>query len=118
MLATPLPPAGNAALTAAFETAAVVDVLAGDEELRRRASPGAWEAGIELKDQGLANLRLVSRDRIEAMVWDGRAEEVELQLTERGLAWSCSCGLSGALGYCSHAVATILLNAERQRPAG
>lgn len=95
----------------------MVDILAGEEELRRRASPGAWEAGIELKDQGLATLRLVSRERIEAMVWDGRAEEVELQVTERGLAWTCSCGLSGALGYCSHAVAAILLNAERRRGA-
>ncbi len=95
----------------------MVDVLAGDKELQRRASPGAWEAGHDLKDQGLATLRLVSRERVEAMVWDGRAEEIELQLTERGLAWSCSCGHSGALGYCSHAVAVILLNAERQRPA-
>lgn len=94
----------------------MVDVLVGGEELRRRAAPGgAWEAGIELAEQGLATLRLVSRERVEAMVWDGRAEEVELQATERGLAWRCSCGLSGALGFCSHAVAAILLNAERQR---
>lgn len=91
----------------------MLDVLTTEGELRDRAAPDAWEAGIELTEQGLATLRVVSRERVEAMVWDGRAEEVELQATERGLAWRCSCGLSGALGYCGHAVAALLLTAER-----
>jgi uncharacterized Zn finger protein len=93
----------------------VPDVLPRDDRLEDRASPGALEDGRELKEQGFVNLRVISSNRIEAMVWDRRAEVVEFQATERGPAWRCSCDLSGARGYCSHAVATILLSAERDR---
>jgi uncharacterized Zn finger protein len=91
----------------------VVAAVAREDQLRHPVSPGAWDAGVELKEGGLISLRVSRGDRVEALVWDGRAEEVELLATERGLAWRCSCGLSGALGYCSHAVATILVSAER-----
>lgn len=91
----------------------MVAAVAREEQLHHPASPGAWDAGVQLKEEGLLSLRVIRGDRVEALVWDGRAEEVELLLTERGLAWRCTCGLSGALGYCSHAVATILVSAER-----
>ena len=91
--------------------------LVHGDALKERAASGSWEAGIALRDEGLANLRVIEPTRVEAMVFDGRAEEVELIVTERGLAWRCSCGLSGALGYCSHAVATILLCEEREARA-
>jgi uncharacterized Zn finger protein len=91
--------------------------LVHGDALKERATGGSWEAGVELKDEGLASLRVIQPTRVVAMVWDGRAEKVELHATERGLAWRCSCGLSGALGYCSHAVATILLYEEREARA-
>ena len=89
--------------------------LVQEESLRDRAAPGAWADGLELKAQGLATLRVVAPNRVVALVWDGRAEEVEVWATERGLAWHCSCGLSGATGYCSHSVAAILVMLERER---
>jgi uncharacterized Zn finger protein len=91
--------------------------LVHGDALKERATSGSWEAGVELRDEGLATLRVIEPTRVKAMVWDGRAEEVELMVTERGLAWRCSCGLSGALGYCSHAVATILLYEDREARA-
>lgn len=91
----------------------MVAAVVREDQLHHPVSPGAWEAGVELEEEGLISLRVIRSDRVEAMVWDGRAEEVELLATERGLAWRCSCGHSGALGYCSHAIATILVSAER-----
>ena len=91
--------------------------LVHGDALKERATNGSWDAGVELRDQGLATLRVIEPTRIKAMVFDGRAEEVELLVTERGLAWRCSCGLSGALGYCSHAIATILLCEDREERA-
>lgn len=88
--------------------------LVQEGALRERSAPGGWADGLELKAQGLAHLRVIAPNRVVALVWDGRAEEVELWATERGLAWHCSCGLSGATGYCSHAVAAILLMLERE----
>jgi uncharacterized Zn finger protein len=93
----------------------VLTELVHEEVLRDRAAPGAWADGLDLTAQGLASLRVIAPNRVVALVWDGRAEEVELWATERGLAWHCSCGLSGATGYCSHAVAAILLTLERER---
>ena len=84
------------------------------EVLRERAASGGWESGLELKAQGLATLRVIAPNRVVALVWDGRAEEVEVWATERGLAWHCSCGLSGATGFCGHAVAAILVMLERE----
>jgi uncharacterized Zn finger protein len=89
--------------------------LVHEDVLRDRAATGAWEAGLELKAQGLATLRVVAPKRVVALVWDERAEEVEVCVTERGLAWHCSCGLSGATGFCAHAVASILTMLERDR---
>ena len=89
--------------------------LVHEEVLRERAAPGGWDAGLELKAQGLASLRVIAPNRVVALVWDGRAEEVEVWVTERGLAWHCSCGLSGATGFCGHAVAAILVMLERER---
>jgi uncharacterized Zn finger protein len=93
----------------------VLAELVDEEALRERAAPGGWADGLELKAQGLASLRLIAPNRVVALVWDGRAEEVELWATERGLAWHCSCGLSGATGYCSHAVAASLVTLEHGR---
>jgi uncharacterized Zn finger protein len=101
-------------LTAAAETSAVLTELMHAGALRDRAAPGAWESGLELKAQELASLRVIAPKRVVALVWDGRAEEVEVCATERGLAWHCSCGLSGATGFCSHSVAAILLMLERE----
>ena len=89
--------------------------LVQEEALKDRAAPGGWTDGLELKANGLASLRVIAPNRVVALVWDGRAEEVEVWVTERGLAWHCSCGLSGATGFCSHAVAAILVMLERER---
>jgi uncharacterized Zn finger protein len=89
--------------------------LVHEDVLRDRAASGAWAAGLDLKAQGLATLRVIAPNRVVALVWDERAEEVELLATERGLAWHCSCGLSGATGFCAHAVASILTMLERER---
>ena len=101
-------------MTAAAETGAVLTEFVHAEVLRERAAPGGWESGLELKAQGLATLRVIAPNRVLALVWDGRAEEVEIWTTERGLAWRCSCGLSGATGYCGHAVAAMLVVLERE----
>jgi uncharacterized Zn finger protein len=101
-------------LTAATEDGAVLAELMRADVLRERAATGGWESGLELKAQGLASLRVIAPKRVVALVWDGRAEEVEVCTTERGLAWHCSCGLSGATGFCGHAVAAILVMLERE----
>lgn len=102
-------------LTAAAETDAVLIELVHEDVLRDRAASGGWDAGLDLKAQGLATLRVIAPNRVVALVWDGRAEEVEVWATERGLAWHCTCGLSGATGFCAHAVASILVMLERER---
>ena len=104
-------------MTGATEDGVVLAELVHADVVRERAAPGGWESGLELKAQGLATLRVVAPKRVLALVWDGRAEEVEVCATERGLAWHCSCGVSGATGYCSHAVAAILVMLEREATA-
>lgn len=91
---------------------ATITELVNEAALHLLATPSNYKLGHDIVATGGVTLHTVTPEHVTAKVIGKQLRTVELNATEHGLKWKCTCTAHEDV-FCKHCVATAIVARER-----